>query len=90
MLAATIVGVLLLMLGTWPLSMSPMIFDSGESMETWSLFIAIWLMPVALIAGIAIGWIGLARNTRGIVTFGLALAALPLLVLVGVLAMAGV
>ena len=89
MLAATIVGGLLLMLSVMPLMMSPMIFDSGESPEAWTIFAAIWLMPVVLIAGLVIGWIGFARGAQGMVTFGLILAALPLVAAVGVLVMAG-
>jgi small-conductance mechanosensitive channel len=90
MIAATVIGVLLLMAAAWPLSMSPEIFDSGQSAETWSIFIAIWLMPVALLAGIAIGWIGFSRNARRVVITGLVLAALPVLAAIGILAMAGV
>lgn len=90
MLAATVVGVILLMLSAWPLMMSPMIFDSGESPEAWAIFATIWLMPVVLIAGLVIGWIGFARKARGMAMFGLILAALPVLAAVGVLVMAGV
>jgi hypothetical protein len=90
MLAATIVGVVLLMLGVWPLTMSPMIFDSGESATAWAIFMAIWSMPLLLIAGLAIGWIGFARNVRGTVVIGLIVAALPVVAAVGVLVMAGV
>ncbi len=90
MLAATIVGAVLLVLSAVPLMMSPMIFDSGETAEAWTIFAAIWLMPVVLIAGLIIGWIGFARNVRRMVTLGLILAALPLIAAVGVLVMAGV
>jgi hypothetical protein len=90
MLAATVVGVILLMLGMAPLMMSPMIFDSGESGAAWSIFVAIWSMPVLLIAGLAIGWIGFFRNAARTVVFGLILAGLPLVAALGVLIMAGV
>lgn len=90
MIAATVIGVLLLMAAAWPLSMSPMIFDSGQSAETWSIFIAIWMMPVALLAGIAVGWIGFARNARRTVITGLVLAVLPVLAAIGILIIAGV
>src|ERR1700761_279843 len=89
MLAATIVGGLLLMLSVMPLMMSPMIFDSGESPEAWAIFAVIWLMPVVLIAGLVIGWIGFARDTRRMVTFGVIVAGLPLAAAIGVLVMAG-
>jgi hypothetical protein len=88
MLAATVVGVLLLMVAAWPLSMSPMIFDSGMSFTTWSIFLAIWTMPVLLIAGVIVGWAGFARNARNIVAAGLVLAALPVLAALGILIMA--
>ena len=90
MIGATALGVLLLMLSAFPLSMSPMIFDSGQDATTWSLFIAIWLMPLVLIAGLAIGWIGFSRNAQGGVALGLVIAALPVAIGLGVLAMAGV
>ena len=89
MTLATIVGALLLMLAAWPLSMSPMIFDSGQSAETWGVFLAIWAMPVVLVAGLATGWIGFARNARGTVIAGLAVAALPVLAAIGILVMSG-
>ncbi|HUB86054.1 MAG TPA: hypothetical protein VL971_10200 [Rhizomicrobium sp.] len=90
MLAATVLGAVLLMLSAWPLMMSPMIFDSGESTEAWTIFAAIWFAPVVLIVGLVVGWIGFARSARGMVTFGLILAALPVIAAVGVLVMAGV
>ena len=90
MLAATVVGVILLMLSVFPLMMSPMIFDSGESAQTWSLFIAIWSLPLLVIAGLVIGWIGFSRNAAHTVVFGLLLAALPVIAALGVLVMAGV
>jgi hypothetical protein len=90
MIAATVIGVLLLLAAAWPLSMSPMIFDSGQSAEIWSIFIAIWLMPAALFAGIVVGWIGFARTARRIVMTGLMLAILPVLAAIGILIMAGV
>jgi hypothetical protein len=90
MLAATVVGVILLMLSVFPLMMSPMIFDSGESTTAWSIFLAIWSMPVLLIAGLVTGWIGFFRNAARMVVFGLILAVLPLIAALGVLIMAGV
>ena len=90
MLAATIAGALLLMLDVWPLMMTPMIFDSGESADAWSIFLAIWSMPALLIVGLVMGWIGFAKGARRLVTFGLILAALPVIGAVGVLVMAGV
>jgi hypothetical protein len=90
MVAATVIGALVLSLSAWPLSMTPELFDSGYSLEVWSLVIAIWLMPVALIAGLALGWWGFARNRRGVVVSGLAIAALPVLLAIGYLAIGGV
>jgi small-conductance mechanosensitive channel len=89
LIAVTVVGILLLMASAFPLGMSPEIFDSGESVTTWSVFIALWLMPALLILGIAIAWVGFARNARKIVVCGLALAALPVLIAIGVIVMAG-
>jgi hypothetical protein len=89
MVPATIIGGLLLMLSAWPLAMSPMVFDSGESADTWGVFIAIWMMPVVLIAGLVTGWVGSARNARNVVIGGLALSALPVLATVGILVMSG-
>jgi hypothetical protein len=88
MIAATVVGVLLLMLSAWPLSMSPMIFDSGESLTTWGVFIALWLLPLALIAGLVTGWIGFARNVPTVVFCGLVLAVVPVAIAAGILAVA--
>jgi hypothetical protein len=89
LLAATVVGVILVMLSALPLMMSPMIFDSGESAATWSIFVAVWSMPVLVIAGLVIGWIGFSRNTTRTAVFGLILAALPVVAALGVLIMAG-
>jgi hypothetical protein len=89
LLVVTVLGALLLMAGAFPLRMSPMIFDSGENVTTWSVFVFLWLMPAALIAGIAIAWLGYARNARAIVVCGLALAAAPVLIAAGILVMAG-
>ncbi len=89
LLVVTVLGALLLMASAFPLRMSPMIFDSGENVTTWSVFIFLWLMPAALIAGIAIAWLGYARNARAIVVCGLALAAAPVLITAGILVMAG-
>ncbi|HEY5338552.1 MAG TPA: hypothetical protein VIJ85_10130 [Rhizomicrobium sp.] len=90
LVAATVIGVLLLMLSVFPLMMSPMIFDSGESADTWSIFIAIWLAPVVLIAGLVIGWIGFASGARRVAIAGLVVAAVPAVLALGVLIMAGV
>lgn len=90
MLAATVVGVILLMLSVFPLTMSPMIFDSGESTAAWSIFFAIWSMPVLLIVGLVIGWIGFARNAARMTMIGLIVAVLPVVAALGVLVMAGV
>ena len=85
---ATIAGGLLLMLAVWPLSMTPEIFDSGQNAQTWGVFLGIWAMPVGLVAGLATGWIGFARNAHGVAIAGLILAALPVLTAIGILAMA--
>jgi hypothetical protein len=86
---ATVIGGLLLMLAVWPLSMTPLIFDSGESPTTWGVFLAIWAMPVVLLAGLIIGWVGFARNRRSIVIVGLIVAMLPVLAAAGILMMSG-
>ena len=90
MIAATAIAVVVLMLSTAPLMMSPMIFDSGESAAAWTVFTAIWCAPLVIIAGIATGWVGFARNRRRLVMTGLIVAAVPVLAAVGVLVMAGV
>lgn len=89
LVVVTAIGVLLLMAGTFALRMSPMIFDSGQSLTTWSLFIFLWLMPVALIAGLVIAWVGYAKEAMGAVVGGLILAALPVAIAAGVIVMAG-
>jgi hypothetical protein len=89
MIAATVVGVLLLIASGGLLMMSPMLFDSGASAASWSIFIAVWMAPLVLIAGIVIGWIGFACGTPHMVTAGLVIAALPVLAAVGVFVMAG-
>jgi len=89
MVAATVIGTLVLSLSAWPLSMTPELFDSGYGLDVWSLVIAIWLLPVALIAGLALGWWGLARNKSGVVAAGLVLAATPVLLAIGYLVIGG-
>lgn len=89
MVIATILGGLLLMLAAWPLTMSPAIFDSGESTAAWEVFLAIWAMPVVLLIGLAVGWIGFARNVHNVVIAGLVIAALPVFAAIGVLMMSG-
>lgn len=89
MVVATVAGGLLLMASAWPLSMSPEIFDSGKDATTWGIVIALWLMPVALVAGLVVGWVGFARNRGNVVALGLVLAALPVLAAIGILVMAG-
>jgi hypothetical protein len=86
---ATVIGGLLLMLAVWPLSMTPLIFDSGESPMTWGVFLAVWAMPVVLIAGLLMGWIGFARNAHGVAVAGLIVAVLPVLAAIGILVMSG-
>jgi len=90
MVAATVIGALVLSLSAWPLSMTPELFDSGYGLDVWSLVIAIWLMPVALVAGLVLGWWGFARNRARIVTAGLAIAALPVLLAICYLVIGGV
>ena len=89
LIAASVIGALALMASVMPLMMSPMIFDSGESPAAWGWFVALWLMPVVLIAGLAIGWMGFARRSRRIAVAGLVLFALPILATIGILVMAG-
>jgi hypothetical protein len=84
----TVADALLLMASAFPLRMSPKIFDSGEDVTTWSIFILLWLMPIVLIAGIVLAWIGYAKNTINLVVLGLALAAAPVIVAAGTLVMA--
>ena len=86
---ATFIGVVALVLGTLPLSMSPMIFDSGESPEAWGIFLFIWAMPAVLVCGLVLGWIGFARRHDGMTVAGLILAALPVLGAIGILVLAG-
>ena len=90
MIVATVVGVIALMLGMFPLMMSPMIFDSGESAAAWSIFIFIWLMPAILLGGLIIGWVGLAAGRRAVTVAGLVMVAAPIAIAAGILAMAGV
>jgi hypothetical protein len=90
MVAASAIGALVLSLSAWPLSMTPELFDSGYGLDVWSLVIAIWLLPVALVAGLALGWWGFARNRSGVVASGLVLAAAPVLLAIGYLVIGGV
>jgi len=90
MIAATVAGALILSLSAWPLSMTPELFDSGYGLDVWSLVIAIWLLPVALVVGLALGWWGFARNRSGAVATGLVLAATPVLLAIGYLVIGGV
>ena len=89
MVAASVIGALLLMASFGVLMMSPMLFDSGEGPEAWTIFTIVWLMPVVLIAGLVIGWIGFARDARRMVIAGLCIAAVPPLLALGVIVMAG-
>jgi hypothetical protein len=89
MIAATAIAVVVLMLLTVPLMMSPMLFDSGESAAAWGVFAAVWSAPLLVTAGIAVGWIGFARNARRMVVAGLIVAAVLVLAAIGILVMAG-
>ena len=88
-LVATIVAGVLLMASSFPLRMTPEIFDSGYDFTTWSLFLFLWFMPVVLIGGIVIAWMGLSRNSQNMVVLGLALSGLPVAVAAGIIVMAG-
>lgn len=89
LLVVTVLAGFLLMASTYPLTMSPMLFDSGESAAAWSVFIFVWLMPMLLIAGVAVAWWGYAKNAGRRVVFGLLVAAAPVLIAAGILVVSG-
>jgi len=89
MIAASAIGVLALMLSVGLFAMLPSVFDSGESAAAWGIFVFVWSMPLVLIGGLVLGWVGFARNSQGMVVAGLLVAGLPLAVAAGVIAMAG-
>ena len=89
LIAATVVGVLALWVSAIPLTMSPMIFDSGESNEAWAWFIAIWSMPVVIIAGLVAGWVGFVRRNRTVAIAGMVISAIPIVLAIGFLLQAG-
>jgi hypothetical protein len=90
LLVVSVLAALLLMASTFPLMMSPMIFDSGQDVTTWSIFICLWLMPVVLIGGVVLAWLGYAKNSGTFLVAGLVLAAAPVFLAAGILAMAGI
>lgn len=89
LLVVTVLAAVLLMASAYPLTMSPMLFDSGENAAAWSVFIFVWFMPVLLIAGVAAAWWGYAKGAGRMVVFGLLLAAAPVLIAAGILAVSG-
>jgi hypothetical protein len=92
LIGLTVLGILATMGSAIPLMMSPMIFDSGESAWAWTLFLAMWLSPVAWIGGIIVGWIGYSFGSHFLTLAGVVLIALPFAALVGaiILGFAGI
>jgi hypothetical protein len=83
LIGLTVLGILATMGSAIPLMMSPMIFDSGESREAWTLFIALWLSPVAWVLGIIVGWVGYVFGSHFVTLAGVILIVLPFAALIG-------
>lgn len=89
LIAATIIGVVLVNVSLVPLMFSPMLFGGGESAAAWGWFVAVWLFPVVIVAGVAGAWIAYAKRRYGVAWAGLVLATLPVLFAAGIFVMAG-
>jgi len=86
-IVATIAALVSFVVNLAMMMMSPMMFDAGESAGLWAVFIAIWLTPLVLAAGIAVAWLGFGIRWTGVAIAGhaivLAPAAMWVLVLFG-------
>jgi hypothetical protein len=82
LIVATILGIVLIFASFLPLMFSPMIFDAGETPWAWTMFIAVWLFPVDLLASLVVAWIAFAARAYRVVWIGAVLAALAPAVLV--------
>jgi hypothetical protein len=87
LIGLTVLGILATLCSFVPLMMSPMIFDSGESAWAWTIFLAMWLSPVAWIGGIIVGWTGYAFGSHFLALSGVVLIALPFAALIVTLAL---
>jgi hypothetical protein len=58
---------------------SPMLFDAGQSSSLWAVFIAIWLTPLVLAAGIVVAWLGWGIRRTWLAALGLVLTVAPAL-----------
>jgi len=78
LIGATVLGAGEVIFDLAAMMMSPMMFDSGESRAAWAAFTAIWTMPLVVILGLLLGWIGYARHGTRLATAGIVLLVLPL------------
>jgi hypothetical protein len=76
-----------------PLLMSFMVFDAGETRQAWTLFIAIWSLPIVMLGALAMAWIAYGArafkvSVAALVVFSLPFFVLCVLVIPSLLAMA--
>jgi len=64
-----------------PLLMSFMVFDAGVTRQAWTLFIAIWSLPIVMLGALAIAWIAYGARAFKSSVAALVVFSLPLLVL---------
>jgi hypothetical protein len=83
LLLVTIGGIALVVESVPFLMFSFMGFDAGETPEAWTFFFVVWSLPLVLLAGLALAWIGFAARAYRVVYAGFAVAALPLLAVLG-------
>ncbi|HEY5209825.1 MAG TPA: hypothetical protein VIJ42_10310 [Stellaceae bacterium] len=76
-IVATLVALVSFVVNLAIMMMSPMMFDAGESAWLWTVFIAIWLTPLVLAAGIAVAWLGFGIRWTGVAIAGLAIVLAP-------------
>ncbi|HEY1837604.1 MAG: hypothetical protein WBQ17_17695 [Rhizomicrobium sp.] len=72
-----------LILIVFPLMMSPMIFDSGETNSRWAFFTALWLSPLVVLAGIVAAWIAYGVRVYWLSIAGLVAAGIPIALAAG-------
>ena len=78
---ATVLCVVVGFASILPLMMSFMVFDAGETRQAWTLFIAIWSLPIVMLGALAIAWIAYGATAFKISVAALVVFLVPFLVL---------
>ena len=78
---ATVLCVVVGFASILPLMMSFMVFDAGETRQAWTLFIAIWSMPIVMLRALAVAWIAYGARAFKASVAALVVFLMPFLVL---------